>query len=201
MKNQMTLSFDGAIRYIAGVDEVGRGPLAGPVIAAAVILDPANPVAGLRDSKKLSEKQRNKLEICIKANALAYSYGRSEADEIDDINILQASLLAMSRAIDALTIDPDHVLVDGNRTPDTLYPVTAIIKGDDSEDCIAAASIIAKVKRDDEMKVMHESHPEYGFDRHKGYPTKLHLQALQEHGITKHHRRSFGPVKRLLQDR
>lgn len=198
MKNQITLSFGASVRRIAGVDEVGRGPLAGPVIAAAVILDPDNPIAGLRDSKKLSEKQREKLEISIKAMALAYSYGRSEPDEIDEINILQASLLAMSRAIDSLSIDPDHVLVDGNRTPNTVYPVIAIIKGDNSEDCIAAASIIAKVKRDNEMKALHEHHPEYGFDRHKGYPTKYHLQALRQYGITRHHRRSFGPVKNLL---
>lgn len=196
----MTMAFESSARYIAGVDEVGRGPLAGPVIAAAVILDRNHPIDGLRDSKKLSEKRREYLMAEIKTHALAYSYGRAEVEEIDEINILQASLLAMSRAIESLHIQPDHVLVDGNHVPTVPFPVTSVIKGDDKEDCIAAASIIAKVKRDHEMLDLHLHHPDYGFDRHKGYPTQAHLRALQQFGVTTHHRRSFRPVKDLLEN-
>lgn len=187
-------------QIIAGVDEVGRGPLAGPVIAAAVILDPDNPIEGLRDSKKLSEKKRVQLDVIIREKAKAFAIGRAEVDEIDDINILHASMLAMRRAVEQLDITPDHVLVDGNRAPDISYPVTPIVKGDDKEDCIAAASIIAKVLRDNEMLQMHEDYPVYGFDKHKGYPTKVHMQAIKEHGITQHHRQSFRPVREAMQD-
>lgn len=183
---------------IAGVDEVGRGPLAGPVIAAAVILDPENVIEGLRDSKKLSEKKRQQLDIVIREQAMAFAIGRAEVDEIDDINILHASMLAMQRAVEQLPVTPDHVYVDGNRAPQIAYPVTTIIKGDDKEDCIAAASIIAKVLRDREMVQMHAAFPVYGFDKHKGYPTKAHMQAIKEHGVTEHHRRSFRPVREAM---
>jgi ribonuclease HII len=186
------------VKLIAGVDEVGRGPLAGPVIAAAVILDPDNPIIGLRDSKKLSEKKREVLNTIIQNQAASFSFGRAEVHEIDQLNILHASLLAMQRAIDALDIQPDHALIDGNHAPALDCEVTTIIKGDDKEDAIAAASIIAKVKRDREMLELHQQFPNYGFDRHKGYPTKYHLQALQEYGVTQHHRRSFRPVKDIL---
>jgi len=200
MNNQVSLALESVAKYIAGVDEVGRGPLAGPVVAAAVILDTRHPISGLRDSKKLSEKQREVLVSVIKENAVAYAYGRAEVDEIDSINILQASLLAMTRAINSLDIDPDHVLVDGNHVPRVSFPVTPVIRGDDNEDCIAAASIIAKVKRDHEMLELHQQYPDYGFDRHKGYPTRHHLDALHEYGVTCHHRHSFRPVKELLDE-
>ncbi|HEC07366.1 MAG TPA: ribonuclease HII, partial [Thiolapillus brandeum] len=183
---------------ICGVDEVGRGPLAGPVVAAAVILDPRNPIDGLNDSKKLSEKRRERLYVEIHERALAFAVGRAEVEEIDAINILQASLLAMKRAVEGLSLAPGHVLVDGNRLPQLSCSAEAIIGGDGSEPCISAASIIAKVTRDREMVALDGVYPGYGFARHKGYPTKIHLQALQEQGITKIHRRSFGPVKRLL---
>lgn len=186
-------------RYIAGVDEAGRGPLAGPVIAAAVILHPDNPIDGLRDSKKLSEKQREFLSVQIREQAVAWSIGRAEVEEIDRINILQASLLAMQRAVESLAIEPDHVLVDGNQAPDVHCSVTTIIKGDDREACIAAASILAKVARDSEMLEIHTDYPDYGFDRHKGYPTRAHIEALNQHGVTRHHRMSFSPVKRVLE--
>ena len=184
--------------YVAGVDEVGRGPLAGPVIAAAVILDPDRPIQGLRDSKKLSEKRRIQLDETIRSQALCFAYGRAEVLEIDEINIFHASLLAMQRAVNALPVRPQHALVDGKFPPDVDCKVTTIIGGDDKEDAIAAASIIAKVKRDLEMVRLHELYPDYGFDRHKGYPTKLHLEALLRNGVTEHHRRSFRPVKNVL---
>ncbi len=184
---------------IAGVDEVGRGPLAGPVLAAAVILDPQRPIKGLADSKKLSESRRNALDIIIRENALAWSIGRAEVAEIDKINILQASLLAMQRAVESLDIYPTHALIDGNRCPKLACTVEAIVGGDSSEPAISAASIIAKVARDREMVEMDLQYPGYGLAKHKGYPTKAHLQALQEHGVTPIHRRSFGPVKRLLE--
>ncbi len=183
---------------ICGVDEVGRGPLAGPVVAAAVILDPRNPIDGLNDSKKLSEKHRERLYVEIHEKALAFAVGRAEVEEIDAINILQASLLAMKRAVEGLSLAPGHVLVDGNRLPQLSCSAEAIVGGDGSEPCISAASIIAKVTRDREMVALDGVYPGYGFARHKGYPTKIHLQALQEQGVTKIHRRSFGPVKRLL---
>ena len=186
------------MRYIAGVDEVGRGPLAGPVVAAAVILDPDYPIIGLRDSKKLSEKKRQELSPIIQACAASFAFGRAEVEEIDQLNILQASMLAMQRAVEALDLSPDHALVDGNRAPNLACAVTTIIRGDDKEDAIAAASIIAKVKRDHEMLELHHQFPEYGFDKHKGYPTRLHMDALRQYGVTDHHRRSFRPVREAL---
>jgi ribonuclease HII len=181
--------------YIVGVDEVGRGPLAGAVVAAAVILDQNKPIIGLNDSKKLTEKRREQLEPIIQQNALAWALGRAEAEEIDDINILQATLLAMKRAVEGLHIKPTHALVDGNQAPNLACVVTTIIKGDQSEPAIAAASILAKVARDREMQVMDELYPGYGFAKHKGYPTKDHQQALMALGPCIIHRRSFKPVQ------
>ncbi len=186
--------------YICGVDEAGRGPLAGPVMAAAVILAPHNPVAGLNDSKKLSEERREQLYVEIHEKALACCVGRAEVEEIDAINILQASLLAMRRAVEGLSLLPDHALVDGNRLPRLPCPATAIVGGDGSEACIGAASIIAKVSRDREMVELDAAYPGYGFARHKGYPTKMHLEALRRRGVSGIHRRSFAPVRRLLQE-
>jgi len=183
---------------VAGVDEVGRGPLAGPVVTAAVILDPAKPILGLNDSKKLTEKQREQLEPLIKEHALAWAIGRAEPEEIDRINILQATLVAMTRAVEGLAIQPQHALVDGNQAPKLLCPVTTIIKGDQSEPAIAAASILAKVARDREMVAMEDIYPGYGLAKHKGYPTKQHLQALESLGVTPIHRRSFRPVQLML---
>jgi ribonuclease HII len=183
---------------ICGVDEVGRGPLAGPVVAAAVILHPARPIEGLADSKKLSEKRRDFLDIEIRLNALAWCLGRAEVTEIDAINILQASLKAMQRAIAGLSVSPDLALVDGNRAPVAACQVRTIVGGDASEACISAASIIAKVARDREMVELDHRFPEYGFARHKGYPTKLHLQALRDHGVCPEHRRSFAPVSKII---
>lgn len=180
---------------IAGVDEVGRGPLAGPVVAAAVILDPAHPVAGLRDSKKLSEKRRLQVAEEIRVRSLSWSLGRAEVSEIDEINILQASLLAMKRAVEGLTVSPSEVLVDGNHVPDIRYSVRAIIGGDATVAQISAASILAKVARDEEMMEMHERYPVYGFDRHKGYPTATHLEALRSVGPSRIHRMSFAPCR------
>ena len=182
----------------AGVDEVGRGPLAGAVVAAAVILDPDNPIDGLADSKALTEKARIRLAEEIRQSALAWAIGRAEVEEIDQINILQASLLAMRRAVLSLKPQPEYALVDGNRCPDLPCPCEAIIKGDQTVAAISAASIIAKVARDQEMVEMDRQYPGYGFARHKGYPTKVHMQALQDLGITPIHRRSFGPVKKRL---
>jgi ribonuclease HII len=184
--------------YLAGVDEVGRGPLAGPVVAAAVILDPESPIDGLADSKKISEKRRQALEQVIKESAMAWSLGRAEVEEIDRLNILHASLLAMRRAIEGLSICPDHALVDGNRCPDISCSVEAVVGGDGSVPAISAASIIAKVARDREMVELDRRYPGYGLARHKGYPTKAHLEALQRLGISEIHRRSFAPVKKVL---
>lgn len=183
---------------IAGVDEVGRGPLAGPVIAAAVILDPDRPIEGLRDSKKLSEKRRDELDQVIREQALAFAIGRAEAEEIDRINILQASLLAMKRAIEALEKTPARVLVDGIHAPLVIMPVETIIKGDSKIPEISAASIIAKVARDREMMRFDEVYPEYGFASHKGYPTRLHLEAIRTYGVLPIHRKSFRPVAENL---
>ncbi|MBB70859.1 MAG: ribonuclease HII [Legionellales bacterium] len=183
---------------VAGVDEVGRGPLAGPVVAAAVILDPARPIEGLRDSKKLSEKKREALVPIIQEHAIAWALGRAEVEEIDTINILQASFLAMQRAVAALTVTAHKILVDGNHAPEFHCPTEAIIGGDDSEACISAASIIAKVHRDNEMRELHELYPEYGLANHKGYGTKAHLAALAEFGATPIHRKSFAPVRRVV---
>ncbi|MEE4246945.1 MAG: ribonuclease HII [Kangiellaceae bacterium] len=183
---------------VAGVDEVGRGPLAGAVLAAAVILDPAQEIRGLTDSKKLSEKKRELLFSEIQAKALAWSIGRAEVAEIDKLNILQASLLAMQRAVSSLTIKPELVLVDGNKLPKLDVAAKAIVQGDLTEPAISAASIIAKVTRDREMIDYDKLYPEYGFAKHKGYPTKQHRAALKEHGLTPIHRKSYAPVQKLL---
>lgn len=183
---------------IAGVDEVGRGPLAGDVVAAAVILDPARPIAGLRDSKKLSARRREELAGLIMERALAWSVARATVAEIDELNILQASLLAMHRAVRALEPQPVYVLVDGNRLPRWDYAAEPVVKGDDRVPAIAAASILAKVQRDRELVELERQYPGYGFAAHKGYPTAAHLEALQTLGVTPVHRRSFGPVRALL---
>lgn len=180
---------------ICGVDEAGRGPLAGAVFAAAVILDPAKPVAGLADSKKLSEKRRQKLAAEIMERALAWAIAQASAEEIDQINILQASLLAMKRAVENLAVRPVEVLVDGLYCPSLDIACRAIVKGDSSVAEISAASILAKTARDAEMLRMHLSYPQYGFDKHKGYPTAVHLEALRRHGASEIHRKSFAPVK------
>lgn len=184
---------------IAGVDEAGRGPLAGPVFAAAVILDPNRPITGLADSKKLSARTRARLTLEIREKARAWAIASSSVEEIDAINILQASLLAMRRAVEALNPVPEQILVDGLHCPTVTMPARAIVRGDASEACIAAASILAKTARDAEMMSLHASYPEYGLDRHKGYPTAAHLAALRAHGPTIIHRRSFAPVLRLLE--
>lgn len=185
-------------QLIAGVDEVGRGPLAGPVVAAAVILDPQQPIEGLADSKAISEQKREKLAILIRERAIAWALGRAEHEEIDSINILQASLLAMRRAVLALSPQPEFALIDGNRCPSLPCPAEAIVKGDATVAAISAASILAKVSRDQEMLELDLQYPGYGFASHKGYPTKAHLGALASLGVTPIHRRSFGPVKKLL---
>lgn len=185
------LLFDEAV---AGVDEAGRGPLAGSVVAAAVILDPQQPILGLNDSKKLSEKRRLELAEAIRAHALAWSVAEASVDEIDQLNILQASLLAMQRAVAGLALRPVQVMVDGNRVPALPFPATPVVQGDGKIAAIAAASILAKTVRDAQMKALDEQYPQYGFARHMGYPTAVHLAALQAHGPSPVHRRSFGPV-------
>lgn len=185
-------------QYIAGVDEVGRGPLVGAVVTAAVILDPRNPIEGLADSKKLSEKRRIILAEEIKEKALSWSLGRAEPEEIDELNILQATMLAMQRAVANLSIQPDFVLVDGNRLPTLPMPAQAVIKGDSLVAEISAASILAKVARDLEMIELDKIYPEYYFAKHKGYPTTLHFEKLKQFGVTPYHRKSFSPVSKLL---
>jgi len=197
-----SLDFDFAAKgLLAGVDEVGRGPLIGEVVAAAVILDPAWPIEGLTDSKKLSQKRREQLAELIRQRALSWAIGVATPDEIDEINILHASMLAMKRAVEGLSVTPDHVQVDGNRCPQINYSVEAIVKGDAKVPEIGAASIIAKVYRDQQMLELDRLYPQYGFARHKGYPTAEHLRLLQQHGALPQYRRSFGPVKRLLEDK
>ena len=186
------------VYIVCGVDEAGRGPLAGPVYAAAVILNEAHPIAGLADSKKLSEKKRNLLAVEIRQHATAWAVATASAAEIDEINILQASLLAMKRAVEALSLRPDQVLVDGLYCPDTGIASLAIVKGDSKEAAISAASILAKTARDEAMMKMHEIYPQYGFDAHKGYPTAAHIAALKMHGISPEHRKSFRPVRELV---
>lgn len=181
---------------VAGVDEAGRGPLAGPVVAAAVILDPASPIAGLADSKTLSASRREYLAGLISERSLAWSVAWCERDEIDILNILGATMLAMSRAVMGLACRPQSVLIDGNRCPQLLMPSEAVVGGDRRVACIAAASILAKVARDARMQRMHALYPAYGFDRHKGYPTAHHLQMLRFHGPCAQHRRSFAPVRK-----
>ena len=186
-------------RLVAGVDEAGRGPLAGPVIAAAVILDPDQPVSGLADSKKLTEKKRNRLADEIIGKSKAWAVARADVEEIDQLNILQASLLAMRRSVYALNIRPDLVLVDGQFSPDVDIPVQAIIKGDASIPSISAASILAKVFRDREMADLDQQFPGYDFAVHKGYPTRSHIMLLNKLGVSPVHRRSFSPVKKAIQ--
>ncbi|WP_343584157.1 ribonuclease HII [Herbaspirillum sp.] len=194
-----TLSlFDYADEIICGVDEAGRGPLAGPVFAAAVILDPARPIPGLRDSKKLSEAARDSLALEIKANAVAWAIASCSEQEIDELNILHASMLAMRRAVESLATLPTLALIDGNRCPVMNIRSEAIVKGDDKVPAISAASILAKTARDAALMVLHDTYPHYGFDRHKGYPTALHLERLRLHGVSPVHRRSYAPVKALL---
>lgn len=193
-------SFEIELGYAAplcGVDEAGRGPIAGPVVAAAVILDPDNTPEGLNDSKKLSEPKREALfeEITARAH---YGIGQASVEEIDEINILQASLLAMRRAVAALPVPPATALIDGNKLPDLPMPAHALVKGDARSLSIAAASILAKVTRDRQMVEMHKAYPDFGFAQHKGYPTKAHLSALATFGLTPHHRRSFRPVHNIL---
>lgn len=184
---------------IAGVDEAGRGPLVGSVVAAAVILDLNNPIEGLNDSKKLTEKKREKLFIEIQEKALAWAIAEASAAEIDEHNILQASLLAMRRAVEALAIQPEHVLVDGNKVPQGLrMSCDAVVGGDALHAEISAASILAKVTRDHQMIEMDLKHPQFGFAKHKGYPTKAHFEAIALHGVIDEHRRSFGPVKKVI---
>jgi ribonuclease HII len=203
--------FEYPIAYcIAGIDEVGRGPLVGDVVTAAVILDPDNPIEGLMDSKKLSEKKRNLLSIEIKEKAIAWSLGRANPQEIDTLNILHATMLAMQRAVAGLDVEPDFVLVDGNRCPTFLSNANqtdqqsakiasqAVVKGDARVAEISAASIIAKVARDNEMIALDKLHPEYGFAKHKGYPTKFHLEKIIELGVLDCYRQSFKPVARVL---
>jgi ribonuclease HII len=196
MQDLFVVNYKGSL--LAGVDEVGRGPLAGDVVAAAVILDPKQPISGLRDSKKLSEKRRIELAVVIREQAVAWSVARASVAEIDELNILQASLLAMHRAVQMLAPQPEYILVDGNRLPRWHYVAEAVVKGDDRVPAIAAASILAKVQRDSELVALEEQYPGYGFAAHKGYPTAAHLRALQTLGVTPVHRRSFAPVKKML---
>lgn len=184
--------------WICGVDEAGRGPLCGAVVAAAVILDPDRPIDGLNDSKKLSSRQRERLAVLIRERAHAWGVGEAGVEEIDRLNILHATMLAMQRAVAALTRQPDRVVIDGNRSPDLPYPCEAIVKGDASEPAIAAASILAKTVRDGQMLALDRLYPKYGFARHKGYPTADHLLALREYGVLACHRKTFGPVRALL---
>lgn len=183
---------------VCGIDEAGRGPLAGPVVAAAVILDPEQPIIGLNDSKKLSEKKRDVLAILIRERAVAWAVAEATVEEIDRFNILQATLLAMQRAVAGLAVRPASALVDGNRCPQLAIPAEAIVKGDGKIASIAAASILAKTVRDAGMLVLHARYPQYGFASHMGYPTAAHCKALEAHGVSPVHRRSFGPVARQL---
>ncbi|WP_071873482.1 ribonuclease HII [Atopomonas hussainii] len=187
-------------RLLAGVDEVGRGPLCGAVVTAAVILDPDNPIEGLKDSKKLSEKRRDALFDEIREKALAWSIARADVSEIDQLNILHATMLAMQRAVAGLSLTPARVAIDGNRCPKLPMPALAVVKGDSRVPAIAAASILAKVSRDREMLELDAQYPGYGLAGHKGYPTAAHLEALQRLGVTPIYRRSFGPVRRLLEN-
>ncbi len=185
----------------AGVDEAGRGPLVGPVMAAAVILDPAQPIAGLADSKKLTPKSRERLDQEIRSKAIAFCVAQASAEEIDVLNILQATMLAMTRAVEGLRVSPSRIWVDGNRVPKLLVPARAVIKGDSLLDCISAASILAKVSRDHWCTQMDAEYPQYGFAQHKGYGTKAHMDALKTYGATPWHRRSFAPVAAVLPKR
>jgi len=194
---QLGLVFD-VPGLMAGVDEAGRGPLAGPVVAAAVILDDLKPIKGLNDSKLLTALARERLYVEIHAKALCFCIAQASVEEIDEMNILQATMLAMRRAVEGLRLRPNKVLVDGNRLPTLKIAAEAIVKGDAKIKAISAASILAKVHRDRLCQELHLLHPQYGFDGHKGYPTPAHLAALKEHGVCPHHRRSFAPVRELL---
>lgn len=185
---------------IAGVDEAGRGPLVGDVVAAAVILDPQRPIEGLNDSKKLSEKRRAELDLQIRERALAWAIGVATPDEIDRINILQASMLAMKRAVEALPVAPQQVLVDGNRCPQIRYRVEAIVKGDAKVAAIGAASILAKVYRDQQMIELDRCYPQYQLAKHKGYPTAEHLRLIRQYGVFDQYRKSFKPVRQILEE-
>ncbi|WP_227814400.1 ribonuclease HII [Nitrogeniibacter aestuarii] len=185
---------------LCGVDEAGRGPLCGSVVAAAVILNPDNPIEGLTDSKKLSEKRREHLALIIRERALAWAIAEATVDEIDKLNILHASMLAMKRAVEALSMRPDRVVVDGNRCPDIALPVTAMVKGDLLEPAISAASILAKTERDAQMRALDRDFPQYGLAGHKGYPTAAHLAAIRVHGIAPFYRKSFGPVRAIWEN-
>lgn len=196
---QLGLDFNLVESLVAGVDEVGRGPLCGPVVTAAVILDPHNPIIGLNDSKKISEKKRNLLFDEIQQKALAWSIARADVPEIDELNILQATLLAMKRAIESLSIQPKLALIDGNKCPNTPIPCQAVIQGDATVPAIAAASILAKVSRDREMITLDTQYPGYGIATHKGYPTAFHLEALKRLGPTAIHRHSFAPVRQAYE--
>lgn len=193
-----SMDFGAVGGLICGVNEAGRGPLAGPVYAAAVILDPSNSIAGLADSKKLTEKARCRLALLIREHALSWAVASASVEEIDALNILQATLLAMRRAVEALTLQPDEVLIDGTHCPRITYPARAVVRGDSTVAAISAASILAKTARDAEMLRLHSQYPQYGLDRHKGYPTAAHLAALREHGVIDIYRRSFAPVRGLL---
>ncbi len=196
---QQGLVFQSTTDLVAGVDEVGRGPLAGDVVAAAVILDPKQPIAGLTDSKALTAKRREQLSEEIKARALSWCIARASVAEIDELNILQASLLAMSRAVAGLSVVPEFCQIDGNKLPKGLpCPAEAIVKGDSLIPAIGAASILAKVQRDAEMVELDQRYPQYGFARHKGYPTPVHLAALRAYGAIAEHRRSYAPVKAIV---
>lgn len=197
--SQIQLDFGGVLGWVCGVDEAGRGPLAGPVIAGAVILNPNQPIEGLADSKTLTPERRAELDILIRARAYAHAIGRAEVEEIDELNILQATMLAMQRAVAALHIAPDLAYIDGNRCPVLRCRAEAIIKGDATVPAISAASIIAKVARDREMVEWDARYPGYGLAQHKGYPTVTHLRALDAFGVTAIHRRSFAPVRERLQ--
>ncbi|HRL92689.1 MAG TPA: ribonuclease HII [Pseudomonas sp.] len=196
---QLGLDFTLVEELVAGVDEVGRGPLCGAVVTAAVILDPARPILGLNDSKKLTEARRELLFDEIREKALSWCIARAEVEEIDQLNILHATMLAMQRAVAGLHITPRLALIDGNRCPQLAVPSAAVVKGDSKVPAIAAASILAKVSRDREMQALDRQYPGYGIAGHKGYPTAVHLEALQRLGPTPVHRRSFGPVRRLLE--
>ncbi len=199
IQSELTLpSLDDPALMVCGVDEAGRGPLAGPVFAAAVILDPARPIAGLRDSKKLKESRREQLALDIKAQALAWAVAECSEQEIDTLNILQATMLAMRRAVEGLSCAPMLALIDGNRCPPLAMRAQAIVKGDDTVPAISAASILAKTARDAALRLLHLQYPQYAFDQHKGYGTALHLERLRLHGVSPVHRKSYAPVRALL---
>lgn len=197
---QLGLDFALVRDLVAGVDEVGRGPLCGDVVTAAVILDPLKPISGLNDSKKLTEKKREALFDEIKEKALSWCIARASVAEIDQLNILQATMLAMQRAVEGLSVTPNLALIDGNRCPKLKVPCQAVVQGDSQEPAIAAASILAKVTRDREMEELDKIHPGYGIAKHKGYPTKEHMEALAKLGATDAHRRSFAPVRKVLEN-